>query len=161
MCIVQSVNLSVHDGADKVLVVDVATVILVTCKQGLRLLVRQLLPKGGQQVAQLRRSDKPVTVLVEVPEPLDEIVTGIRGTTSTNCLHDWKEDLEGDPVVGTVLVHELLHLGLRRVLPQGAHHVSDLINWDLAISPLVVQKEGFLEFRDLIFAELDSTRHDY
>ena len=34
-------------------------------------------------------------------------------------LHDGQEDLEGDPVVGTVLYHQLLHLTLRWVL-QGA-----------------------------------------
>jgi len=39
-------------------------------------------------------------------------------------LHDGQEDLEGDPVVGPVLVDQLLHLRLGGVLAQGPHHVT-------------------------------------
>lgn len=38
------------------------------------LVVGQLLAQRGQQVAQLGGRDEPVAVLVEVPQPLDEVV---------------------------------------------------------------------------------------
>ena len=42
----------------------------------------------------------------------------------TFYLHNWEEDFECDPIVGPLLVDQLLHLGLGGVLTQGPHHVT-------------------------------------
>ncbi len=48
-----------------------------------------------------------------------------------------------------MLVHQLLDLGLRGVLAQGAHDVSDERDGDAAVAAVVVQQEGLLELGDL------------
>ena len=72
-----SFALSVHDGSDEVLVVDVALAVLVAHQQLLGLLVAELLAERGEQVPQLRRGDEPVTVLVEVTETLNEVIASV------------------------------------------------------------------------------------
>jgi len=72
-----STPLSVHDGADEVLVVDVTLVVLMACEELFRLLVAELLPEGREKVPQLGRRDEPVPVLVEVTKTLDEVLTCI------------------------------------------------------------------------------------
>lgn len=68
-------------------------------------------------------------------------------------LEDGEEGLEGDPLVGAVLVDELLDLGLGRVLAEGAHHVADEGDGDLAVAAVVVEQEGLLELRNLVLGE--------
>ena len=48
--------------------------------------------------------------LIKVAESLDEVVGRVRGAAPHYRLQDRQERLEGDAVVGAVLVHQLLHL---------------------------------------------------
>ena len=68
-------------------------------------------------------------------------------------LEDGQEGLEGDPLVGAVLVDELLDLGLGGVLSERAHDVADEGDGDLAVAAVVVEQEGLLELRDLVLGE--------
>jgi len=136
--------LSAHDSLDEVLVVDVPLVVLVTCKKLLCLLIRELLSESCQEMAQFSASNEPVTILVEMPEALDEVVAGVVRASTTDGLHDREEDLEGDPVVGAVLVDKLLHLRLGRVLTKGSHHIANLRDWNFAVTSLIIKQKCFL-----------------
>ena len=59
-------KLSVHDGPDKVFIVDIALVVLVPNQQLLGLLVAELLPQGCQQVTQFSRAYKPIPILNKI-----------------------------------------------------------------------------------------------
>ena len=48
--------------------------------------------------------------LIKVAKSLDEVVGGVLGAATHYRLQDRQERLEGDAVVGAVLVHQLLHL---------------------------------------------------
>ena len=79
-------HLAVHHSPDEVLVVDVSLAVLVAHKELLRLLIAQLLPKGGQQVPKLGRADEPIPVFVKVTKTLDKVITGISGPPGTDSL---------------------------------------------------------------------------
>jgi len=151
--------LAVHHGLDKVLVVNVAFAVLVACEKLLRFLVGEFLTDGGEQVTQLGDGDETIAVLVEVTKTFNEIVACISRASATNCLHDGQKHLERDAVVGPVLVHELLHLGLGWVLAQRTHHIADLRDWDLSIAPLVIQQKRLLKLGDLVLVELNAAGH--
>ena len=46
----------------------------------------------------------------------------------TFYLHNWEEDFECDPIVGPLLVDQLLHLALSGVLTQGTQHLTHLLH---------------------------------
>ena len=78
--------LSAHDGADKLLVVDVSVRVLVSRQQLLDLLVAELLSQRGEEVPQLGGRDEAVPVLVEVAEALDEVLGGVGGAAGADGL---------------------------------------------------------------------------
>ena len=51
------------------------------------LVVAELLAEGGEQVAQLGGRDEAVAVLVEVTQPLDEVVGGVAAARLRDGLH--------------------------------------------------------------------------
>ena len=81
-----------------------------------------------------------------------------RNTSVGAHLHDGEEDLEGDSVVGSVFHHQLFHLAFSRVLikqynaslsncanlAQRPHDISNLADWDLSVTTLVVQQKRLL-----------------
>ena len=81
-------KLSIHDGSDEVLVVDVALAVLVAHQQLLRLLVSQLLTKSGQEVTELGWADEAVAILVKVAQSFNKVVTSVSGPSGADCL--WK-----------------------------------------------------------------------
>ncbi len=92
--------LSAHDGADKLLVVDVAVRVLVSRQQLLDLLVAELLSQRGEEVPQLGGRDEAVPVLVEVAEALDEVLGGVGGAAGADGL--WCERNDEIEVEGKV-----------------------------------------------------------
>lgn len=51
------------------------------------LIVAELLAERGQQVAQLSRRDETIAVLVEMAQPLNEIVSGVAAASLRDCLN--------------------------------------------------------------------------
>lgn len=104
-------------------------------------------------MAELSRGDVAIAILVEVTQALDEVICGVDWALTGDGLHDGQEHLEADALIWSVLVRELLDLGLGGVLAQGSQDLPDLRHLDLAITLLVEDGEGLLEFYDLILAE--------
>jgi len=143
----------VHDGADELLVVDVAVRVLVAGQELLNLLITELLSERGEKMSQLRRRDESVSVLVEMPQALNKVLGGVGTAPAANGLEYWQKRFERDPLVRPVLVHGLFDLRLCWVLPQRPHHVPDEVDSDLPVPAVVVQKKSLLEVGDLVLGE--------
>ena len=53
----------------------------------------------GEQVPEFSRRDVAVAVLVEVPQPLDEVVGGVGSALPGDGVQDGQEHLEADAVL--------------------------------------------------------------
>lgn len=118
------------------------------------LLVGQLLSQIGHDVSEFCRRDEPVSVLVEDPEGLPNLLLGIRVLHLPGHHGQELGEVDGAVAVGVHLVDHVLQLGLGGVLPQGAHDGAQLLGGDGAVAVLVEQGKGFFEFGDLLFCQL-------
>lgn len=97
-------------------------------------------------MAQLGGGDITAGVLVEVTQSFDEIISRIARAGLGDRLIDGQEHLERDALVGLQLVGALLHIRLGGVLAQGPQALAHLAQLNFAISAVVEQVEGLLEF---------------
>ena len=95
---------------------------------------------------QFSRRDEAAGVLVKVSQALNEIVGRVSRSLLRNGLVDGKDDFEGDAFIGFQLNGELFDVRLGRVLAQSSEALADLLLLDLAITTIVEQVEGLLEF---------------
>ena len=75
---------------------------------------------------------------------------GFNNRQKLSHLQDGQENFEGDAAGGSMLVHhQLLDLGLRRILSESADDVTDEGDRNSSVAAVVVEQEGLLEFSDL------------
>ena len=104
-------------------------------------------------MAQLRRGDEAVAVLVEDAEGLLELLLGVGVLHLAG--HEGAElgEVNGAVAVGVDLVDHVLQLGLGRVLAERAHDGAELLGGDGAVAVLVEEGERLLELGDLLVGE--------
>lgn len=79
-------SLSVHHHSNELLVVHVALRVFLVVHQLLDLFIAQLLSERRQQVSELSGRDEAAGVLVEVTQPLNEVVGGVSRALLRDCL---------------------------------------------------------------------------
>ena len=146
-------TLSTEDKPYKLFIVDVALGIFLSSEQLFHFFVSQLFTEVSHQMTEFSRGNVAIAVLVEVTETLDEVIGGIDRALARDGLQDWQEDFEANPLLRSVLVRNLLHFRLCRILAKGSEHLSDLGHLDLAVALLVEDGEGLLEIYDLVLCE--------
>lgn len=85
-------SLSVHHHSNELFVVHVALRVFLVVHQLLDLLVAQLLAQRCQQVSELGGRNKAAGVLVEVTQPLNEVVGGVSRALLRDCLEESRFD---------------------------------------------------------------------
>lgn len=147
-------HLTAHYHSNELFIVNVTLRVFLVLEELLNLIIGQLLAQRGEQMSQLSRGNETAGVLIEVAQPLDEVVSRVGGTLLRDGLVDRQEHLERHALVRLQLHGELLHVRLGRILAQRAQALADLLLLDLAIAAVIEQVEGLLEFSQLIFGEI-------
>jgi hypothetical protein len=65
--------------------------------------------------------------LVKVPKSLYKVVDGVCDLLLRDSLQDGEEHLKADPALLVGVLNEAANVGLRRVLPEGAKDLADLL----------------------------------
>ena len=142
-------SLASEEHADKLLVVDVAVLVLEAGEQLLGLLVAEAFAERGEQVAELGRVDHAAAVLVEDAQALDEVLLGGGVLLLAQVLVDGQELLERDTLDVQVL-EALLDLGLSRIQAEGAYDLAEAVLRYALVALIVEQRERVAEVVELI-----------
>merc|ERR1740117_1575216 len=104
-----------HHHLDKLLVINLTITVNICLTDHLvDLLIRELLPKVGHHVPQLRSADETISVTVKNLEGLDKLFLGV-GVLHLPC-HEGQElgEIDGAVSVSIHLIDHILQLGLSR-----------------------------------------------
>ena len=127
-CFLVSTKILLHHG-DKLLIVYLSVPVDVSFPEHLvNLHIGELLPEIGHDVAQLSRRDEAISVLVEDPESLPDLLLAVRVLHLPR--HHSEELVEVDGSVCVYLVDHVLELCLGGVLPERPHDSAQLLRGD-------------------------------
>lgn len=118
--------------------------VLLASQKLLHFVISQFFTQRGEQVSELSRADVAIAVLVKVAQALNEVLGRVCAAVLADGLQDRQEHVKADPLIGPELVAALLHVSLSGVLAEGAKHIAELGDVDLAIAAVVKQREGLL-----------------
>lgn len=130
-------GLTAHNHADKLLIVDVALLILHVGQKLFNFLVGELLTERGQQVAQLSGRYVATSILIEMAQALNEIVGCVAGARLRYGLIDGQKDLERDALVRLQLMGALLHIRFGGILAQCTQAFAHLAQLNFAIAAII------------------------
>merc|ERR1719191_1832925 len=105
-------------------------------------------------ILQIRSRDKTIAIAVENFEGFDELF--LRISVLHLAGHQRKEfrEIDCSISIGVYLVDHILQFCFGWVLTKGAHDCAQLLGGDGTIAVLVEEREGLLEFRDLLLGKL-------
>ena len=122
------------------------------------LFIGQFLAEVGHDVSQLSSRDEPIAVLVEHTESFTDLLFAV--SLLHLASHHGQElwEVNGSVAISVHLVDHVLELSLSGVLAEGTHHSTQFLGSDGAITILVKQGEGLLEFSNLFLSQLISLK---
>merc|ERR1719218_220464 len=146
-----------HHHLDEFFVVDLTIAIDISFADHLiGLLVGEFLAKVGHDVSELSSADEAIAVLVEDLESLNNLFLRVSVLHLTGHHSEELREVNGAVAISINFVDHILEFGLCGVLTKGSHDSAKFFGGDGAISVLIEQGKGFLEFSDLFFSELIS-----
>merc|ERR1719203_70710 len=146
-----------HHHLDELFVVDLPIAVDISLADHLvHLLIGELFPEIGHDMAKLCCTDEAIAIAIEHLESLDELLLRVRVLHLTRHERQKLWKIDGAIAIGVHLVDHVLQLGLRRILAQRPHDRAQLLGGDGAITILVEEGEGLLELSDLLLGKLIS-----
>merc|ERR1719203_1429887 len=146
-----------HHHLDELFVVDLPIAVDISLADHLvDLLIGELFPEVGHDMAKLCCTDEAIAITIEDLESLDELLLRVR-VLHLAC-HQRQElgEIDGTIAIGVHLVDHVLQVSLSRVLTQRPHDRAQLLCGDGTITILIEEREGLLELSDLLLGELIS-----
>merc|ERR1719333_1352620 len=143
-----------HHHFDELLVVDLTISIDIRLTDHfINLLIGELLTQVGHHMPQLRSRDETIAITVKDLEGFDELFLCISVLHLAGHQREELWEVDGAVTIGINFVDHILKLSFSRILAQGAHDSSQLLSSDGAITILVKEREGLLEFSNLLLSQ--------